>query len=374
MISACITTYNRSEKLKNCLDSLFRQTMSPEQFEIIVVDDCSTDDTTELVQKMKKEYSGYDINYIRLDKNTGNASIPRNTAIDNAKGEYLLFIDSDDYVTSETLSNSYSFAKENNSDIVYLKYGLGSEIGNVPKGFTKEGTQPKADIIDNAMLYSLSVLKLFKLSEIKRLNLRFDPKITIGEDMLFTSKFLFNTEVHSILADQEYYIIVHHESDRLTKKSVPLEDSFSNYSQIMENILTGTYKDEVYRQRASARFVHRTLTVGRGANKKYLEPGQSDQEAAAWIEHLSSFLNKYFPAENDKYLANKFKNQVYALREGNLLATRYAVQLEDIKNDIAKLKRGYEETERQLKRLEEAIQVNQDSVINKIKKYMNIKN
>lgn len=369
-ISACVTTYNRSEKLKICLDSLIKQTMNPKNFEIIIVDDCSSDDTSELVQKMKKQYTEYNINYIRLEKNTGNASIPRNKAINEAKGEYLLFIDSDDYLTSETLKNSYTFAKKNNSDIVYLRYGLGSDFGNVPKGFIKEGTKPKADIIDNAMLYSLSVLKLFKLSEVKRLNLYFNPKITIGEDMLFTSKFLFNTEIHSILADQEYYIIVHHESDRLTKKTVPIEDSFSNYNQIMENILTGTYQDETYRRRASARFIHRTLTVGRGANKKYLEAGISDKEATLWMKHFSTLLNKYFPAENDKYLAKKFKNQVYALREGNVLATRYAIQIEEQKVEIAKLKESYGRIEKKIRDLENTIKNNRESILSKIRKYI----
>ncbi|KRG15788.1 hypothetical protein ACA30_04200 [Virgibacillus soli] len=371
-VSACVTTFNRSEKLDICLNSLFSQTMNPENFEIIVIDDCSTDDTTEMVQRLQNKHNQYNINYIRLEKNTGNASIPRNTAIDEAKGEYLIFIDSDDYLAPQTLENSYKFAKENDADIVYLKYGLGSTLGSVPKGFTKEGTQPKADIIDNAMLYSLSVLKLFKLSEIKRLNLRFDPNITIGEDMLFTSKFLFNTEVHSILADQEYYIIVHHESDRLTKKSVPIEDSFSNYNQIMENILTGTYKDETYRRRASARFIHRTLSVGRGSNRKYLEAGFSDEEAALWMDQFSSFLKRNFPVENDKYLAKQYKNQVYALREGNLLATRFAVQLEEQKNEIAKLKKVNEKVEKRLTDLEQKLEASQESLIKKFKRNIHL--
>lgn len=329
-ISLCITTYNRAERVVKCIESAVNQTMDNDDYEIIIVDDASTDNTKNLVQNIKIKYPENNIKFILLDKNTGNASIPRNTAIHHAKGEYILFIDSDDYINEHTAVNAYEFAKENNSDIVYLKFGLGSDFGNVPKAFSSKGTLKNADIIDNRLLFSLSAQKLFKLSEIKRLNLKFDPEVTIGEDMLFTVEFLFNTKVHSVLADQDYYIFVHHNSDRLTSSKVNIQDSFSNYQRILKLISEGTYKNEDYRARASARFMHRTLSSGRGGNKYYLKPGCPKKSTDEFYKEFQQLLEG-FPIEWDKFLSQQYKNEIFALRTGDLLGQRLSIDVYDLK-------------------------------------------
>jgi glycosyltransferase involved in cell wall biosynthesis len=89
LISVVIPTYNRADMILRSLDSMKRQTY--QNFEILIVDDASTDNTAEVI----KEYNYDKIKYIRLDRNVGQ-SCARNIAIREASGEYIGFLDSDD--------------------------------------------------------------------------------------------------------------------------------------------------------------------------------------------------------------------------------------------------------------------------------------
>jgi len=111
MISAILPTYNRSKFLLRAVGEIFNQ--SYQNFELIVVDDCSTDETADILSSLKN------IKYIRLPKNSGSVSIPRNIGICNAIGEFIAPID-DDVISLpnkfEILINSFS-----NDDV--LVYG-----------------------------------------------------------------------------------------------------------------------------------------------------------------------------------------------------------------------------------------------------------
>jgi glycosyltransferase involved in cell wall biosynthesis len=87
MVSVIIPSYNRGHCIEQTLDTVFKQSYT--EFEVIVVDDGSTDDTAQLIKAYRRE-----INYI-YQKNAG-ASAARNTGIDNAKGDWIAFLDSDD--------------------------------------------------------------------------------------------------------------------------------------------------------------------------------------------------------------------------------------------------------------------------------------
>jgi len=96
MISVIMPTYNRARTLKRAIDSVLAQTYS--DIELIVVDDCSTDNTKDIVDK----YSDERLRYVRLKKNSG-ACVARNVGIEKAKGEYIAFQDSDDYWEKEKI-------------------------------------------------------------------------------------------------------------------------------------------------------------------------------------------------------------------------------------------------------------------------------
>ena len=88
-VSVVIPTYNRAELLKRAIESVLGQTY--QDFELIVVDDASMDNTEE----MMKDFSDERIRYIRLKQNSGTSAVPRNTGIKSAKGEYIACHDDD---------------------------------------------------------------------------------------------------------------------------------------------------------------------------------------------------------------------------------------------------------------------------------------
>ena len=111
LVSVNITTYNRAHLLPRCLDSVLSQ--SYENVEIIIVDDCSTDNTNEIVQKYIEKYDN--IKYIRHNENK-KLPTARNTAWKNSKGKYIAFMDDDDeWIDDYKLQKQVSFFEKNNN-------------------------------------------------------------------------------------------------------------------------------------------------------------------------------------------------------------------------------------------------------------------
>lgn len=111
LISVIIPTYNRADKLRICLESLVNQSFK--NFEVIVCDDGSTDDTSKVISEFE---TVLDLKYI-LDSNFGGPARPRNNGIRLAKGEVIAFLDSDDWWYPNKLEVSLSFIE--GFDIVY---------------------------------------------------------------------------------------------------------------------------------------------------------------------------------------------------------------------------------------------------------------
>lgn len=111
-VSIIIPVYNVEEYLERCLDSIVNQTLK--DIEIIIVNDGSTDGSKEIIQKYTSEYK----NIVYLEKENGGLSSARNYGIPYAKGEYIGFVDSDDYVELTMYEKMYNKAIEEKSDMV----------------------------------------------------------------------------------------------------------------------------------------------------------------------------------------------------------------------------------------------------------------
>ena len=92
LISIIVPIYNSSEYIQRCIDSILSQTLT--NFELILINDGSTDNSIDVL----KEYESKDSRIIVINKKNEGVSIARNTGIEMAKGEYIMFCDSDDYV------------------------------------------------------------------------------------------------------------------------------------------------------------------------------------------------------------------------------------------------------------------------------------
>lgn len=125
LVSLIITSYNYARYLERAIRSAMSQSMENNQYEIIVVDDCSTDESGRVLENYAEE-----VRVFRLEKNVGLAGA-RNFGIKKAKGQYIVFLDADDYIQADLLKVQSIFLTENkNLDAVAVDYYLVNEKGD----------------------------------------------------------------------------------------------------------------------------------------------------------------------------------------------------------------------------------------------------
>lgn len=116
-ISVIVPLYNAEKYICECLDSLLIQTF--QNFEVIVVDDCSTDNGVKIVQGYAPKFEGR-LKLAKTKENSGGGGyVPRNIGLKLASGEYIFFLDSDDFILGTALETVYNAAKKYDADVVY---------------------------------------------------------------------------------------------------------------------------------------------------------------------------------------------------------------------------------------------------------------
>lgn len=136
LVSIVVPVYNAAAYLAETITMVIRQTYP--EWELLLVDDCSTDESAEVIRRTVVEYTAADpqigdrIRLIRKEKNEG-AALARNTGIREAKGRYLAFLDADDVWLPDKLLKELAFMKEKNAAFVFCSYEFGDEEA-VPTG------------------------------------------------------------------------------------------------------------------------------------------------------------------------------------------------------------------------------------------------
>lgn len=132
LVSIITPVYNADRFIEETIKSVQEQTYT--NWEMIVVDDLSTDKSEEIIKKIQRKDKR--IKYIKLKENSG-AAIARNVAIENAKGQYIAFLDSDDLWKKDKLKKQIDFMKKNNFGFTFTSYELirndGSELKKIVK-------------------------------------------------------------------------------------------------------------------------------------------------------------------------------------------------------------------------------------------------
>ena len=131
-ISIIIPMFNTEKYIGDCLDSLLCQTL--QDFEVIIVDDFSTDNSREVVKKYQPKFEGR-LRLIESEKNSGGCAVPRNIGMGYDCGKYLFFLDSDDLIIKTALEKLFNVAEEFDADIVQCEKFYTSETPHL-KGAT----------------------------------------------------------------------------------------------------------------------------------------------------------------------------------------------------------------------------------------------
>ncbi|HIW63377.1 MAG TPA: glycosyltransferase [Candidatus Stackebrandtia excrementipullorum] len=196
-ISVIVAAYNAMPYIRRCIDSVVAQSMPSDGYEVIVVDDGSTDGTAEYLDDRADDVR------VLHQENSGGPAAPRNRGLEIAHGEYVFFLDADDYLGEETLERMLAMARANDSDIVLGKMiGVGGRV--VPKSMFQRD-QPRTTVFDSRVYWALNPLKLFRRALIDRLHLRFDENLPVGQDQPFVAEAYLNATVISVLASYDCY-------------------------------------------------------------------------------------------------------------------------------------------------------------------------
>ena len=177
MVSIIITSYNYGKYIERAIRSCLEQTLDNSEYEIIIVNDCSTDFTEKILENYKSEARVFN-----LKKNIG-LSAARNFGIKQSKGQFVVFLDADDYLHKQIISIEKLFLEENNSlDAVSVDYYQVDERGTHKKYFNAEknpiacGIMFRKDLLYEVGLYDEN----FLAREEQELRHRFEKKYKIN--------------------------------------------------------------------------------------------------------------------------------------------------------------------------------------------------
>ena len=207
-ISVIIPIYNVEEYIEDTLNSLLNQTIIKDM-EILMIDDGSFDGSRYIIEKYSLDYE----NFYAYHKENEGPGIARNFGIDLAKGEYIHFLDSDDYVLPNTYERAYEIAKNNNSDFLSL-FGVRMRRYNITDSYIYNNAFKNIiGTIDSAKLEDMPELiwdtfvtnKLYKKEFLEKNNLKFIKEKKYYEDVIFALGAYGLAEKISLTKDIFYY-------------------------------------------------------------------------------------------------------------------------------------------------------------------------
>lgn len=206
-LSIIIPYYNNGNYFKRCFDSLLQQELKSDEFEIIVVDDGSTEDTGRLLSYIEKHDN---IRYIRQE-NAGPGAA-RNRGLDVAQGEYVFFCDSDDFIAENVLGSLYQIACNNKLDMLFhnrIQINDGDSINEHRRNFGKIDFYPSGKHYFGAIngyIKSGPTFYIINRLFIERNKLRFPNGIITEDTAFYIDALIVAGPVAVVDVDVYYYV------------------------------------------------------------------------------------------------------------------------------------------------------------------------
>ena len=246
-ISVVIPVYNTEKYLRACLSSVVNQTYS--NIEIIIINDGSSDNSTLICE----EYSKSDERITFIDKDNEGVSVARNIGITLAKGEWIYFLDSDDFLDFNAFEKLINIASDTNCDVI--QFGLRRlMVGNIVSENKPSNYQEYQDLElfleENELKPVSACLHFFKSSLIKNNKIKFNEKLKHNEDMLFVYSLYCHLKKIVVINDILYNLVLR--EDSVSHKPIEirvLRDKLLFLSELCDYVrkqkLIKQYKEEI---------------------------------------------------------------------------------------------------------------------------------
>lgn len=306
-VSIVVAVYNMEKYLKKCIDSCLNQSF--QDFELILVNDGSKDTSESIIDEYCDLYPG---KIIKINKENGGLSSARNIAFPSVRGEYITFLDADDYYDKEYLAKLVNKADSENLDIVASgqhKVTMEGKILNTIHYTLIDGKTSQRRLNISGKLYRMEYVR------------KWDLKFPVGktyEDNSFNLQAFFLTDKVGILDYEGYYQVVHEGS--ITSK--PIDASrlpFEEWDMVCGKVKNSGVKDadvELF-DFTFMSFITYFLLV-RNRKREYLS-NDSSLNSMDSINKITEFCetvaNKYFVGYNKNKYIKLFKNKELPLSQ-----------------------------------------------------------
>ena len=305
LVSLIIPIYNCEKYLRKCLRSVVAQTYR--NLEIILVDDGSSDRSGVICDKFARN----DSRIVVIHKKNGGVSHARNDGINVAKGEWICFIDGDDYVGQDYIINMYNAVK-NGTDLVIARTNRSIPIENI--------TLEKNDIplyFSNKSILSLSgpVCKLFSKRIIENNNIRFPENISMGEDGIFFTQYLNYVSKVSLIDACDY---IYCDNDHSLSSKYYLFDvdwqCFVSWKKSVDTFFSQTNNAlyHVWNNRIGGQFIRCIMSLHRCQKEKLSFSQRLKRLKSIPDEYIVEFKKYYTPQSKGQWLLkNLIANRLF---------------------------------------------------------------
>ncbi|SFI28875.1 MULTISPECIES: glycosyltransferase [unclassified Bacillus (in: firmicutes)] len=263
-VSVIIPVYNAGKYITQCVESLLNQTL--QQCEFIFINDGSTDNSREVIERYKE----LDNRIILINQENQGVSIARNKGLCLATGEYVGFVDADDYIERAMYEVLYNSAKQDDCDVVISNINGEMEGHKVAIRYPfPVDTVLKKEYIDQELLpyflktdhLNTAVNKIYKNNIINENDVKFPEKVALGEDGMFNIEFFSNATSMKYINYAGYH---YREVTGSATRNIVEKDYFKRAVEVYNMELPQIYTDKVDKVKAhqlkSIKFINSVMS------------------------------------------------------------------------------------------------------------------
>lgn len=310
-LSIIIPVYNVEKYLRKCLDSVLDQDLS--NYEVIIVNDGSTDGSESIINEYTDKY-GERIKAYK--KENGGLSSARNYGVPYAQGEYICFLDSDDYVEKNHYRKMYDLAKNDNADLVVSDFEYVWENKNQPNLY-KNGIEYVNESLNKCMFLSplFSWNKMYRKKLFSDLGCKY-PEGLWYEDIPVTLLYASNSKKISHLKEKGFNYLQRSTSIMGSSYSPKMKDIFIEFENIYNDFKQKNLFN-IYRDELEYLFIEHFLIYGAF---RFLRTDHYKELMSEAFE----FVDKHFPNyKNNKYLYTLGKKNNLFLKTNNKITMSF---------------------------------------------------
>lgn len=263
VVSIIVPCYNSRKYIDDCIHSLLEQTIGIDRMELLFVDDCSTDNTVEVLKQYEKKYPKQ-IGVILCEKN-GRQGTARNIGLQYATGKYVCFVDSDDWIRKDALECLVRIAEESQSEIVQFRYQGKTEyseddgmLDNIDYTlYNFDSYEKKRNmLIRSDILNESCTQKLYLRELLLRSNVRFAEGLSY-EEPLFTYPLRFFVNKVAVVNKTLYYYRYNESGTTASYMSNP--ETILEHLQVQQQVIDfvmGLDNIAVFKQEVELYYLH----------------------------------------------------------------------------------------------------------------------